>query len=121
MVWAACCLAFFGFLRCGKFTYSLHSELVASVILIDDISIYSHQNPQILFIHLRKSKTDRYGRGVLNVLSLGCTNSVLCPVPAMLAFNAVCPSVPGPLIVSLDGCLLSLDTFVHIVREFLHV
>ena len=118
MAWAACCVAFFGFFfGCGEFTCSLHTEQVAYVISIDDISIDSHQNPQFLFIHLRKSKTDRYGRGVL--ISLGRTNSEICPVSAMLSFIAMRPFIPGPLFVSLDGCPLSRDTFVHIVREAL--
>ena len=53
------------------------------------------------------------------LLSLGRTNSVLCPVSAMLSFIAVRSSIPGPIFVSLDGCPLSWDTFVHIVREAL--
>jgi len=52
MLWAACCLGFFGFLQAGEFTLS------GSVSAGSHLSPSDNHNPRLLTIHLRYSKTD---------------------------------------------------------------
>lgn len=58
LIWAACCLAFFGFLRCGEFTLSRSSETPA--IWSSDVAVDSHSDPSTVRIHLRRAKCDPY-------------------------------------------------------------
>ena len=78
MLWAACCLAFFRFLRCGEFTCTAGSTKRPLVVALQDITIDSHDNPTIMYVHLRHSKTDQLGRGV--TIALVQTRAFLCPV-----------------------------------------
>ena len=54
---------------------------------LGDISVDSLQNPQLVRIHLRRSKTDQLGRGA--DIFLGRTDDHLCPVAVILAYLAV--------------------------------
>ena len=65
MIWAACCIGFFGFLRSEKFTVPSLEEYDPSVHLsLSDIALDSHTHPSILRIHLKQSKTDPMGMEV---------------------------------------------------------
>ena len=65
LIWVACCLAFFGFLQVSEFTapsdiwYDNDCHLS-----IDDISIDSRDNPQLLKVTIKQSKTDPFRVGV---------------------------------------------------------
>ena len=117
MLWAACCLAYFGFLRCGEFTCSPNSPRWSAVVSIHDISVDSHSNPRILSLHLRHSKTDHFGKGVTIVM--GQTDSFLCPVASVLSFIARRRPSPGPLFMFEDGHPLSRDVFIGAVKKAL--
>ena len=52
-----------------------------------DISIDSHENPSLMRIHLKHSKTDQERVGI--DLYIGRTDNELCPVAAMLAYLVV--------------------------------
>ena len=114
MLWAAFCLAFFGFLRAAEFTCNplIDSSLWLS---LSDVGVNSYDNPSCISIFLKHSKTDPFGAGI--TLFLGATGNELCPVSAMLAFLAVRGSVPGPLFSFHDGVLLSRDRLVVAVRQ----
>ena len=114
MLWAAFCLGFFGFMRSGEFTNPSSQQLDHCTLLASDIAVDSRQNPQVLTILLRRSKTDQFGQGTQ--LYLGRTNSTLCPVSAVLAYLAIRPSVPGPLFVFKDGTPLSRSHLVSHLR-----
>ena len=58
LLWAACCLGFFGFVRVGEFTARNSSAPPnPSIIGIQDISRAPGDPPQYLCIHLRVFKT----------------------------------------------------------------
>ena len=65
MIWAACCIGFFGFLRSGEFTVPSLEEYDPSVHLsLSDIALDSHTHPSILRIRLKQSKMDPFRLGV---------------------------------------------------------
>lgn len=115
MLWAAFCVGFFGFMRSGEFTsVSGQNE---TCLQVSDVSIDSRDNPQVLTILLRKSKTDQFGQG--SQIHLGRTGDVLCPVSATLAYLAVRPNNPGPLFVFENGSPLSRCQLVNNLRTAL--
>ena len=119
LLWAACCLGFYGFLRVGKFTVrDLSSPLNPDIISVLDISRAPGDPPNYICIHLRVSKTDPFGRGVH--VYLGRTGSVICPVATSLSFVAVCPShLTGPLLRFLDGSTLTRTFLISAVKRAL--
>ena len=120
MLWAACCTAFFGFFRMGELTsLTVDGRSPRHCVLVENVAVNSVQNPSIIKIHLRMSKTDQYGQGV-NIY-LGRTGSDLCPVSALLAYLAVRGSELGPLFKFQDGRFLTKDLFITRVRTALSV
>ena len=117
MLWAAFCLGFFGFMRSGEFTSSSSQDPNECALSVSDVAIDSRQNPQVLTVLLRRSKTDQFGRG--NYLCLGRTNTALCPVSAVLAYLAIRPSTPGPLFIFQDGTPLSRVHLISHLRDAL--
>ena len=102
MLWAACCLGFFGFMRAGEFTFPTSSHFdPESMLSPEDVSVDRHQSPSLLCVKLKCSKTDPFRAGV--AIFLGRTDNVLCPVAAVLAYLAIRPQAPGPLFVFKDG------------------
>ena len=114
MLWAAFCLAFFGFMRPGELTCS-SSYLLHEALTTSDIAIDSRDNPTVMTIFLRKSKTDQVGKGTY--LYLGKTGLTLCPISSMLAYMAVRSPTPGPLFVFQDGTPLSRTHFTYHLRQ----
>ena len=93
MLWAACTLGFFAFLRSGEFTVSPPSS--EPVLTPSDICVDSRTDPSFLTITLRSCKTDPFGAG--------CTHSTICPVAAVLFYLAARSPSPGPLFIHQDG------------------
>ena len=61
LLWAACCIAFFGFLRCSEFTVPSVQEYNPSTHLsYDDVSLDSLDSPSAIQIHIKQSKTDPF-------------------------------------------------------------
>ena len=122
LLWAACCLGFFGFfgfLRVGEFTARNTSAPPSpGIIGIHDISRAPGDPPQYLCIHLRVSKTDPFGRGVH--IYLGRTNAIICPVAAVLSFLVVRPHhLTGPLLQFADGTTLTRSFLITAVKRAL--
>lgn len=116
-MWAACCVAFFAFLRCAEFTCNTLGSHSDAVLSRDDVAIDSRDNPTIVHLTLRHSKTDIFGVGV--TIHLGRTGQLLCPVSALLAYLARRPPVPGPLFLLQSGQPLSRQRLVAAVRDTL--
>ena len=115
MLWAACTLGFFAFLRAGEFIAGENNS--HSVLSLADVKVDDRDNPSFLAITLRSSKTDPYGLG--HVLYVGRTGSQICPVAAVLSFLAIRPPSEGPLFVHADGAPLTRSQLVSAIRSAL--
>ena len=94
MLWAACCMCFFGFLRSGEITVpSLKEYDPEGHLSVGDVALDSHQDPLVVRVHIKQSKTDPFHRGVF--IYLGKTENDLCPVAALSAFLVVRGSEAG--------------------------
>ena len=118
MLWAACCLNFFGFLRSGEMTVPSDSAYDPSVHLsYKDIAVDDLANPQTVSVFIKQSKTDPFRRGIN--LFLGRTSSDLCPVMALLNYLVVRGPREGSLFMFSDGRLLTRQQLVEAVRRAL--
>ena len=110
MIWAACYLVFFGFLRSSKFTVPAQDCFDNSTHLSpQDIAIDCRHSPSMIKVRIKQSKTDPFLQGV--DLYLGKTDKDICPVRAILPYLALCSNRPGPLFMGTDGKMLTRQTF----------
>ena len=118
MLWAACTLAFFAFLRCGEFTVpALGAYDQAKHLSVSDIAVDSHTQPTTISARLKVSKTDQFGKGIL--VFLGKASSPLCPVAAVLNYLARRGATDGPLFLRANGQPLTRKWFVEQVQQAL--
>ena len=118
MMWAACCLCYFGFLRCGEMTVRSNQSYDKAVHLsVADIAVDDATSPSVLQVRIKESKTDPFRKGVC--LFLGRTGSALCPVAAVVDYLCQRGMSPGPLFVFEDGRFLTRQRFVDAVIEAL--
>ena len=118
MVWAACCVGFFGFLRAGEMTAPSDKDYDPTVHLsYRDISVDNPRDPQMVRIWIKQSKTDPFRKGI--GIYLGKTSSDLCPVTALLKFLIVREKGEGPLFRYKDGRFLTRHRLVEAVRAAL--
>ena len=74
MMWAACCIAFFGFLHSSEFTVPFQEAYDEEIHFSPkDIAIDNKVNPQLLRVTIKQSKTDPFRQGA--TLFLGRTES----------------------------------------------
>ena len=115
MLWAACCIAFFGFLRIGEMVVPNNSAYNPSVHLsLSDIAVDNPERPAVLRLTIKQSKTDPFRKGV--DLFLGKTDTDICPVRALLNYMILRGTARGPLFILEDGSLLTRHYFVSAVR-----
>ena len=118
MLWAACTTAFFGFFRMGELTVPSPAAFDPSThITIRDIAIDKRDNPSLIQIHLKVSKTDQERKGVS--IFIGKTGDDICPVAALTAYLATQDRGDGPLFQFKDRTPLTKDRFIHHVRAAL--
>ena len=118
MLWAACCLAFFRFLRAGEITVPSDTAYDPSVHLNRaDIAVDNQSWPTVIRVTIKQSRTDPFRKGMN--LFLGKTSSDLCPVVAMLNYLLVRGAREGPFFTYKDGRYLTRQRFVVAVREAL--
>jgi len=87
MLCAACCLAFFGFLRVSEFTVPTQHDFDESTHLsLSDISVDNRSNPRLVKVHIKQSKTDPFRQGT--DIYLGATDNLICPVLALVPYLA---------------------------------
>ena len=110
MMWAACCMAFFGFLRSSEFTVPSQHHYNAEVHLsLSDITLDRRHSPNTVCVHIKQSKTDPFRQGAH--IYLGRTYQQICPVKAVVSYLAVRGSNPGPVFTLCDGRMLTRDIF----------
>ena len=118
LLWAACCVGFFGFMRSGEFTLTSATAFNPTCHLsIQDVAIDSHSNPTLMQLHLKESKTDQFRQGAFIYLSR--TGTDLCPVSALLAYLAIRGDVPGPLFIHQDRSPLTKHKLILMLRSTL--
>ena len=119
MLWAACCLAYFGFMRIGELTVSSDDAYdSASHLSWGDIAVDDPACPSCMEVRVKASKTDPFWQGIS--LFIGRVASDLCPVSAMLAYLVVKGNQTGPLFKFRDGRSLTRQRFVMAVQEALN-
>jgi hypothetical protein len=102
----------------GRGIYSQECRFDPTVaLMLEDVAVDRHDNPAMVKIRLKRSKTDPFRHGV--DIFLGRTHRDLCPVSALLAYIAVRPAVVGPLFVFGDGSFLTRERLVDAVRSAL--
>lgn len=118
LMWAACCLGYFAFMRSGEFTVNEQFDH-SRHLTVRDVAVDSYDSPSMLSIHLKTSKTDQEGVGV--VLYVGRTFKPVCPVIVMLTYLVVRkqPRDEGPLFRCEDGAPLSRPALVAWLRTTL--
>ena len=82
-----------------------------------DVAVNSHQNPTLLAVRIKKSKTDQFSQGT--TIYIGKTSSTLCPVAAMLHYLSIRPAESGPLFVTKDGQHMTKNKFMKMIRNTL--
>ena len=120
LLWAACCLGYFGFMRSGEFTVT--DPAATPSIQVTDLAVDSHEAPTLIKVTLRRAKTDPFAKGI--DIYFGKTDSPICPVAGLLQYMASRPRDDGysaPLLVHADGSPLTRDQFVRMVKKTLHV
>ena len=115
LLWAACCMDYFGFMRAGELlSTNPHNT---STIQTSDVAVDSYSAPSMVRVFLQKSKTDAFGKGVY--IYLRKTNSRLCPISTVLQYLAIRPPDKGPLFIQQNGSPFSRDQFVRGVKSAL--
>lgn len=118
MLWAASTLTFFGFFRSGEITVPSVREFDPTAHLsFSDLTVDNAKNPSMIFVKLKKSKTDPYRVGV--TVTIGATGNNLCPVAAMLFYLKRRGTKAGPLFMWPDRTPLTRMAFVTEVRSAL--
>ena len=118
MFWAACNLAYFGFLRSAEFTVpNLASYVPALHLGLADIAVDSHSSPSCLRLRIKASKTDPFRKGCF--LHIGKGESPLCAIHSLLAYLSLRGDAPGPLFLFRDGRPLSRALLTSWLRGIL--
>ena len=119
MIWAAMTLAFFGFLRLGELT--CNTKFNKDIHLTQDsISFpprFGTQGPQFMTIHIKASKTDPFRLG--HTITVGATNSTVCPVGALAKYMSIRPPTTGPLFIHASGKPLTKQALTAETRKLL--
>ena len=120
MIWDACTLWFFAFLRVGEMTVPNGKAFDESAhFSIKDIAVDDAKHLSMIQICIKQSKTDPFQSSV--DLFIGKTGAALCPVAAMLDYLNIRGMSPGPLFKFDDGRPLTRQLFMEAVRKGLRL
>lgn len=118
MFWAACTLAYFGFLRSSEFTVpSLASFSEELHLGVADIAVDSPASPSCLRVRIKASKTDPFRKGCF--IHIGRGKSPLCALSAVMAYLELRGNSPGPLFLLRDGRPLSRPMLTGWLRRIM--
>lgn len=115
MLWAACTLAFFAFLRTGEMTVPSDKGYDPAIHLsFGDVTVDNPSAPTLMRVRIKQSKTDPFRKGVH--LFVGRTSAEVCPVAAMLKYLVARGRGKGPLFKFRDGRPLTRQRLVDALR-----
>ena len=118
MVWAACTLAYFGFLRSAEFTVPTFASFSSAIHLsVADIAVDSSTLPSCLRVRIKASKTDPFRKGCF--VHIGRGTLPLCAVHAVLAYLSLRGDSPGPLFLLQNGQPLSRTILTDWLRQIM--
>ena len=118
LFWAACCLAYFGFLRSSEFTVPNADAFSPDLHLsVNDISVDRRVDPSQIHVNIKVSKTDPFRHGC--IIALGQGRSPLCPVEAVLSYLSIRGGTSGPLFVRTNGVPLTRAYFSERLHSLL--
>ena len=118
MFWAACTLAYFGFLHSSEFTVpSIASFQAARHLQVDYIAVDVNAVATSMRVRIKASKTDPFRAGCF--LHIGLGRTPLCAVQAMMQYLALRGDAPGPLFLRRDGQPLSRSLLTSWLRQIL--
>jgi hypothetical protein len=118
MLWAACTLGYFGFLRASEFTVpSLDMFSSAIHLQVSDIAIDSYSTPSCMRIRIKASKTDPFRKGCN--IHIGKGTFPLCAMQAVMAYLSNRSNTSGPLFLLCDGRPLSRTILTDWLRQIL--
>ena len=115
LFWAACCTGFFGFLRSGEFTTTTSSFNPQLHLAVSDVKTDRHENPSVLFLRIKCSKTDPFRKG--HVIRLGVSGTPICAVKALLQYLKLRGGEAGPLFRHRNGLPLTRSTLTSWLRD----
>ena len=118
MFWAACTLAYFGFLRSSEFTTPSLSAFSASLHLtVQDIALDSRVDPSCLRVTIKASKTDPFRKGCFVYIGKG--SNPLCAITALNNYLRLRGDGPGPLFIMRDGSPLTRSALTVWIRDII--
>ena len=118
LLWAACCLAIFGFLRCGEFTVPSQTDYDPDTHLsLTNIALDNKVSPSVIQVKIKQSKTDPFRQGV--DIYLGRTGKDICPIQAIVPYLIIRGAQPDPLFVFSDGSYLTRQRFASLITSTL--
>jgi len=110
MMWAACCIVFFGFLHSSEFTISSQQHYDPKIhLFLSDVTMDSRNSPSMVCIHIKQSKTEPFRESIR--IYLGRTHQHICPVDVIIPYLAVRRSHPGPVFILPNGRMFTRDAF----------
>ena len=114
MLWAACLIAYYAFMRVSEFTtpcaisYKPDNSLMRSDIKLKN---------KVISINIRRSKTDQYRQGKKAIIAENKT--LLCPVKALKKYLKYRGINEGPLFIFESGEYLTPKTFNKFIKSVL--
>ena len=110
MFWAACTLAYFGFLRASKIMVpSANSFPPSDHLTLQDLALDSSSSPETLHVQIKASKTGPFRKGTSIHIGLG--KYPLCAIRAVVSYLTVRGDGPSPLfqLQSVSLCLVNFS------------
>ena len=115
VIWTISVTAFFGFFRLGELLPDSSKAVnPATCLTWGDVAVNDNRDPQMVQIHLKKSKCDQFGAGVDIVL--GRAVPPLCPVSALLSYIEIRGTQPGPFFLRQSGGMVTKSWFIEQFR-----
>jgi hypothetical protein len=118
MMKAACCTAFFGFLRCGEFTTKTNVFHKDQHLCLGDVHLWTDARGSQALLNLKVSKTDPFHEG--RKIHFYSVQQAICPVSALAQFlvsrRKLNPDLSSPLFLFRNGRHLTRTAFLNMLN-----